>query len=76
MWSWVLAIIGITGMVMVGRKMWQAFVVLILVEILWAIYSIQTKQYGFILGSTAYITVHVISTRRWRRESRKNRSVR
>lgn len=70
MWSWVLSIIGIIGMFMVGRKMWQAFIVLISVEILWIVYSIQTRQYGFILGATAYITVHAINTRRWRRESR------
>lgn len=65
MWSWVLAIIGIIGMVMVGRKLWQAFIVLIVAEILWIVYSIQTKQYGFIAGATAYITVHIINTRRW-----------
>jgi hypothetical protein len=76
MWSWVLSIIGIVGMIMVGRKMWQAFVVLISVEILWVVYSIQTRQYGFILGATAYITVHAINTRRWRRDSRRNRSIR
>jgi len=76
MWSWVLSIIGIVGMIMVGRKMWQAFVVLISAEILWVVYSIRTGQYGFILGATAYITIHAINTRRWRRESRKNRSIR
>lgn len=63
-------------MLLVGMKKWQAFVVLIVAESLWVAYSLQTKQYGFILGATAYIAVHLINIRRWRRDSSGNRTIR
>jgi hypothetical protein len=66
MWSWVLAISGILGMYFVGQKRWQAFLWMVAVECLWVIYSVQTKQYGFILGSLIYMTVYIRNANKWR----------
>jgi hypothetical protein len=70
LWSWLLSAIGISGMVAIGYKKWWSFSILIVAECLWIAYSLSTKQYGFIMGATAYITVHAINMRRWRGESR------
>lgn len=66
MWSWLLAVAGILGMYFVGQKRWQAFLWMIGVEALWTIYALQTAQYGFILGSLAYITVYARNARLWK----------
>jgi len=68
MWSWVLAAIGVTGIFFVGRKTVWGWLVLLINECLWTVYAIQTKQYGFILMSTAYSAVYIKSFIHWRRE--------
>ena len=69
MWSWVLACCGIVGTFIVGRKNKWGWVVLFFNETLWIIYALHTKQYGFILGSLAYMAVYVKSHRHWAKES-------
>jgi hypothetical protein len=71
MWSWVLACAGIAGMIFIGRKRWQAFLWMIGVECLWIVYSIQTGQHGFILGSIAYMTVYARNAKNWRRHDQR-----
>jgi hypothetical protein len=66
MWSWVLALSGIAGMVFIGKKRWQAFLWMIGVECLWIVYSVQTAQYGFIIGSLAYVVVYARNASNWR----------
>jgi hypothetical protein len=68
MWSWVLAICGITGTFIVGGKNKAGWIVLFFNETLWIIYAVKTHQYGFILGSLAYMAVYVKSHRRWTKE--------
>jgi hypothetical protein len=65
-WSWVLAGMGVIGMYFVGKKRWEAFLWLILMEILWIVFAIQTKTYGFILGSLAYIAVYLRNAKKWK----------
>lgn len=67
-WSWLLAIMGIAGMFFVGKKRWEAFVWLIVVECLWTIFAITSNQHGFILGSIVYGVVYVKNAIRWRKE--------
>lgn len=59
-------------MVFIGAKRWQAFVWLIFVESLWIVFSLQTGQYGFIVGSVAYGAVYARNAVKWRRSQ--NRS--
>lgn len=66
MWSWVLSIIGILGFIYAGRHQWWAWLLLASNELLWIIYAVTTKQYGFILGAIGYITIHTINAQRWR----------
>jgi hypothetical protein len=67
-WSWLLAGMGVIGMYFVGRKRWEAFLWLILMECLWIVFAIQTKTYGFIVGSLAYIFVYSRNVNKWMKD--------
>jgi len=69
LWSWVLSAIGVTGLLLVGRRYWWAWGVTALNEVLWIVYAVVTRQFGFIFGALAYIGVHAHNARRWRGES-------
>jgi hypothetical protein len=68
MWSWVLAILGITGIFLVGRKTIWGWLVLCANEILWVTYALVTKQYGFIAMAVAYVLVYLKSFLHWKKE--------
>ena len=68
MWSWVLAVLGITGIFLVGRKTIWGWLVLCANEILWVTYALITKQYGFIAMAVAYVLVYLKSFLHWKKE--------
>ena len=67
-WSWVLAVIGVTGIYFVGRKTIWGWYVLLFNEFLWMAYAIITKQYGFIFSAIAYAAVYIRSYVHWSKE--------
>jgi nicotinamide riboside transporter PnuC len=71
MWSWVLAVIGVTGIFFVGRKTIWGWHILLVNEILWITYAVITKQYGFIFSALAYGVVYIKSYLLWRQEASK-----
>jgi len=68
MWSWVLAVIGVTGIFLVGRKTIWGWPILFANEFLWIVYAILTKQYGFIAMALAYAAVYIKSFMHWRKD--------
>ena len=68
-YSWVLAVIGVSGIYFVGRKNKWAWLWLIFNECLWIIFAVATKQYGFIFAALAYTAVYIKSFLRWSRET-------
>jgi hypothetical protein len=68
MWSWVLAVIGVTGIYFVGRKTIWGWIVLCFNEVLWITYALITKQYGFIFSAIAYAAVYIKSFIHWKRD--------
>jgi hypothetical protein len=66
--SWVLAIIGVTGIFFVGRKTIWGWHVLLFNECLWIGYAIATQQFGFIFSALAYAAVYVRSYIHWSKE--------
>jgi len=70
MWSYVLAVIGVTGIFFVGRKTIWGWLVLLVNEGIWIAYALATKQYGFILMATAYSAVYIRSFIHWKRDDR------
>jgi hypothetical protein len=70
LWSWTLSTIGVIGIWLTGRKNWRGYAVGIITECAWVAYSIQTKQWGFIFGSTIYISVYLFNINKWLTEAR------
>ena len=68
-WSWILAIIGVSGIFLVGRKTIWGWPVLFINECLWIVYALTTKQYGFIVAAIAYGIVYVKSFLHWRKDA-------
>ena len=68
MWSWILAVIGISGIFLVGQKTIWGWLILCSNEFLWIAYGLHTKQYGFIFMAVAYATIYLRSYNRWRQE--------
>ena len=66
--SWILAVIGVSGIYFVGRKDVWGWFVLLFNECLWIVYAIATEQYGFILAALAYAAVYVRSYVHWSKE--------
>lgn len=71
MWSWVLAVIGVTGIFLVGRKTIWGWLILCINECLWIIYGLATKQYGFIVMALSYAAVYIKSYIHWRKDDTK-----
>ena len=70
LWSWALALIGMTGVYFTTKKMIAGFVVGVSVQILWIAYAVSTAQYGFIFSAIGYGAINAIGIYRWRKQSK------
>ncbi|QJD49643.1 PnuC-like nicotinamide riboside transporter [Gordonia phage Secretariat] len=64
-WSWILAIIGMTGVYLTTQKKVIGFGVGLFVQTLWVAYAIATEQYGFILSALGFGVVNTLGLIRW-----------
>ena len=67
-WSWILTIVGVTGLYFVGRHSLWGWIIGIGVQFLWLIYSITTKQWGFVASAFAYGFINIKNYICWRSE--------
>lgn len=67
-WSVVLATVGILGLYLAGSRNVLGWLVSFGAQVLWFIFAIVTKQYGFILSALAYGWVYGRNYLKWRRE--------
>ena len=65
MWSWVLSVIGLLGTFLTGRKYWWGWAIMSFYNALWIVYSIVSKQYGFIVASVVYQFIYAKNLRDW-----------
>jgi hypothetical protein len=69
-WSIALAVVGIIGMHIAGKKSQWGWFIGLSAQVLWIIFAIVTLQYGFILSALAYGTVYGRNWWKWRVEKR------
>jgi hypothetical protein len=50
-----------------GRRLAVGWAVAIVNEVLWIVYAVQTRQWGFIVGALVYIGVFARNWWRWSR---------
>lgn len=70
MWSWTLALIGMTGVYLTTKKMITGFIVGVSVQGLWVAFAISTAHYGFIFSALGYGFINFLGIMRWRRDAR------
>lgn len=71
-WSWLLMAVGVTGLFLAGKKRKVGWMIGIGVQLLWIMYAIVSKQWGFIMSALVYGAVNTINWRRWRREDKES----
>ena len=49
-WSWLLAVIGAAGYLLVVRGAWSGLLVGLLAQLLWLAYAVVTEQWGFLVS--------------------------
>jgi hypothetical protein len=64
-WSWLLMVVGVTGLYFSGKKYWWGWLIGLLSEVLWVVYAVTTKQYGFIVFAAVYAAVFIKNAREW-----------
>lgn len=69
-WSWLLMVVGVSTLLLAGRRLWWAWLIGLLSEALWIVYAVQTDQWGFIPFALAYAAVYVHNAYRWQREAK------
>lgn len=67
-WSWILTAIGLAGFFLAGKKIWWAWYINILNQVVWVAYALVTDQLGFLVGAAAYTFVFVKNAYAWTRE--------
>lgn len=71
-WSWLLMVVGVTGLFLAGKKRKVGWMIGVGVQLLWIIYAIVSKQWGFIMSAFVYGAVNTINWRRWQREEKES----
>lgn len=67
-WSWLLMVVGVTGMWLAGKRLWWAWLVGVFSELLWIVYAVVSNQPGFIVFALVYAWVYAKNAYDWRRE--------
>lgn len=70
-WSILLAVGGIAGIILAGRKNKLGWMLGFLMQVLWIAFALITAQYGFILSAAAYGWVYLANWLKWRKEEGK-----
>lgn len=73
-WSWILTVVGVTGFILAGKKIWWAWYINIFCQGLWFTYAIVSEQYGFIAASLLYVGVFSKNALEWTQEHRLEKS--
>lgn len=69
-WSVLLAVVGVTGLYIAGRKSWVGWAIGLGAQLLWVAYALVSDQPGFLLSAAAYGWVNGTNLRRWLVEKR------
>jgi hypothetical protein len=77
-WTWILfaaEIYGLTGMYLVGKKLWYGWAIVLTHSIPWFIYSIIYNKPGFIAMSLMWWTMYTINMIKWKNQKNPQKSI-
>ena len=68
-WSWILStaffVMGLWVNELTGRKVWWVWIPVIVEQVVWAIYSALTDQWGFVVFGGVYVVMYARNLKRW-----------
>jgi len=67
MMPYILSLIGVTALILIGKRKELGWALAFTNECLWLLFAIATKQYGFIIGALVYASVNAYNYRNWRK---------
>lgn len=67
MMPYILSLIGVTALILIGKRKELGWALAFTNECLWFLFAIATKQYGFIIGALVYGFVNAYNYRNWRK---------
>jgi hypothetical protein len=67
MMPYILSLIGVTALILIGKRKELGWALAFTNECLWFLFAIATKQYGFIIGALVYGFVNAHNYRKWRK---------
>lgn len=67
-WSILLTIIAVGCCVALIYKKWWGFALGVFQQVLWLIYAVSTKQYGFLASAAIFGVLNVVGWRKWKAE--------
>ena len=67
-WSWLLTIIGVSGLFIAGNKNYWGWIIGISAQLLWIAYAITTAQWGFLFSAFVYGGVYIRNWIKWRKD--------
>jgi hypothetical protein len=66
-WSWILTILGLSGMWLAGRKIRAGWLLGVAGQMVWAAYAVATEQWGFLVAAAGFTWVYTCNWCRWGR---------
>lgn len=69
-WSWLLTVVGVTGLYLAGRRSRWGWAIGLGAQVLWIAYALVSRQYGFIASALAYGAVYTRNVVVWSRDRR------
>lgn len=74
-WSWILTLLGVTGLYFAGKKQKVGWMIGLCAQVFWIIYAIVSSQYGFVFSAIAYGSVYLRNWIKWSGEFPKEQLV-
>lgn len=65
-WSWTLAVVGLLGAYLAGRKLAVGWLIRLAAQVLWVAYALISHQWGFIATAVAFGVVYGRNWLLWR----------
>lgn len=66
--DWIVTIVGLTGFILAGKKIWWAWYVNLACQGLWVAYALITDQYAFLVAAAVYSIVFTKNALAWTKE--------
>jgi hypothetical protein len=70
-WSVALSGLSVMHTIMLGNKWKIGWLVAVFAQVLWSVYAVVTRQWGFLLSAAVFTPINVRNYVKWNRDDRK-----